>query len=497
MLCPGQVICAPIVKPVFSRIDLACVIIFTIEFAIRISLCWIMPTRLSGTIPIHWDDCEKEQAEQQKRPVQEEPYYSKQETFLRYFFSLSTFIDLASIIPTYLVVYSTERSKSLTYLRVFRMIRLLRVIRLNKQGRLVIDLIQRTLYRSREAIGILLFYLALIVLFFAAIAYAVEEGRYTVNDDYPGGAYLRPNGYGGRAESNFDSVPSAIYYVIVTICTVGYGDMAPTSITGRAAASLVCLLGILFTAMPISIISSNFSIEYKSYLERKRQFDRFMSVRDRRGQQLVKRNLAEASFTRTGHNIMGILRKYKTNRFSFTGTMQAPSEAAVAALSSVSERPTAVTFEDSSLRMDRIYLTQSERVDRRDSKLELAEDNHVQDQSMMMSDTGRELKDVAMDDYDSDRMMRDSGSDSPSLLMHLDADPIDYSMPSHIRSILSMSANTIERLDDEELRILFRELRGSYQRLFDKNLRVKELVKSIEEIADQIYDDGIAAHYPR
>lgn len=103
------------------------------------------------------------------------------------------------------------------------MIRILRTLRMTVQSRMVVDLIHRTLYRSKEAFAILLFYLALIVLFFAGTIYAVERGAYTINESYPNGAYLRPDGYGGRAESNVESIPTAIYYIIVTICTVGYG----------------------------------------------------------------------------------------------------------------------------------------------------------------------------------------------------------------------------------------------------------------------------------
>lgn len=73
--------------------------------------------------------------------------------------------------------------------------------------------------------------------------YALEEGVYTVNEDYPGGHYLRPNGYGGQTLSPFDSIPSSLYYMIVTITTVGYGEfisLMTSLIVSNLLRSLIC-----------------------------------------------------------------------------------------------------------------------------------------------------------------------------------------------------------------------------------------------------------------
>ena len=136
-------------------------------------------------------------------------------------------MDLISILPTYisLAAEGSNASSGLSALRVLRLLRVLRVMRISVRGRMIVDLLTRTMKSSQEAFAILLFYLGLMVIFFASVIYAVEGGTYTVNDEYPGGAYLRPNGVGGTAVTPFDNIPTTIYYMIVTFTTVGYGEL--------------------------------------------------------------------------------------------------------------------------------------------------------------------------------------------------------------------------------------------------------------------------------
>lgn len=145
--------------------------------------------------------------------------------YLRYLFTFFTIVDLISIMPTYisLALKGPNAASGLSALRVLRLLRVLRVMRISVRGRMIVDLLSRTLKSSQEAFAILLFYLGLMVVFFASAIYAVESGTYTINDDYPGGAYLRPNGFGGESQTPFDSIPTTIYYMIVTFTTVGYG----------------------------------------------------------------------------------------------------------------------------------------------------------------------------------------------------------------------------------------------------------------------------------
>lgn len=68
----------------------------------------------------------------------------------------------------------------------------------------------------------------------------------------------------------FRSIPVALWWVFTTSTTVGYGDMAPTSHVGRAVGVLCFYIGIIFLALPIGVLSSNFETAYARYLQRKR-----------------------------------------------------------------------------------------------------------------------------------------------------------------------------------------------------------------------------------
>jgi len=186
--------------------------------------------RLSGTISENWDAEEKERAAAQNRDPLDEPYYPFYEQILRYWLTMFTAIDLLSIIPTYvtLAVGSSEAS-ALEALRVLRLLRVLRVMKISVRGRMIIELLSRTMTASQEAFMILLFYLGLMVIFFASAVYAVEVGDYEVTGEYRNGTYLRPDGFGGKEPTPFDSIPTTIYYMIVTFTTVGYGKKEPSS----------------------------------------------------------------------------------------------------------------------------------------------------------------------------------------------------------------------------------------------------------------------------
>lgn len=98
-------------------------------------------------------------------------------------------------------------------------------MRTDYQQKQQVELLSRTLRESRDAVGILCFYMLLAVILFGAILYTIEEGDYIVNSDYPSGAYLRPDGFGGVEESPFNNIPTAMYFTIITMTTVGYGKM--------------------------------------------------------------------------------------------------------------------------------------------------------------------------------------------------------------------------------------------------------------------------------
>lgn len=87
----------------------------------------------------------------------------------------------------------------------------------------------------KEAVGLLMMLLLIVVLVFSSLLYAVEPAE------------------------NIGSIPKAVYLTVVTVTTVGYGDLTPESVAGTAIASLLTLFSILYTAMPIGIIGNAFT----------------------------------------------------------------------------------------------------------------------------------------------------------------------------------------------------------------------------------------------
>ena len=131
-------------------------------------------------------------------------------------------IDIVSIVPTYINIASSSSDVSLSYVRVLRLLRVFRLMRSNYQKKQV-ELLTKTLKQSKDAVGILLFYLILAIILFGATLFAIEEGEFVVNQEFPLGAYVRPNGLGGYVESPFNNIPTAMYFIIITMTTVGYG----------------------------------------------------------------------------------------------------------------------------------------------------------------------------------------------------------------------------------------------------------------------------------
>ena len=77
-----------------------------------------------------------------------------------------------------------------------------------------------------------------------------------MTDDEVG--YWLTKATGDWERSPFQDIPSACYFALVTMTTVGYGDVAPKSAIGQAFASMFCVFGVVIIALPISVISANF-----------------------------------------------------------------------------------------------------------------------------------------------------------------------------------------------------------------------------------------------
>lgn len=148
-----------------------------------------------------------------------------------YVFSFFGIIDLLSVIPTYLSVLLPGGQ----YLAVIRVLRVVRVFRVFKLVRFLgeASLLSVALRNARYKIAVFLVTVLCIVIVVGSVMYLVEG-----------------------PEGGFTSIPKGVYWAIVTLTTVGYGDIAPTSALGQALAAFVMILGYGIIAVPTGIVTA-------------------------------------------------------------------------------------------------------------------------------------------------------------------------------------------------------------------------------------------------
>lgn len=167
-------------------------IIFTIEYILRLVCC--------------------------RRPV----------AYAKSFFGI---VDLFSILPTYISVFLPS-SHVLAVVRIIRVLRIFRVLKLVKyvgESELLID----ALRSSRRKITVFLFSVITIVIIFGSVMYIVET-----------------------PENGFINIPQSIYWAVVTLTTVGYGDMTPQTHIGKAISMIIMVMGYGIIAVPTGIVTA-------------------------------------------------------------------------------------------------------------------------------------------------------------------------------------------------------------------------------------------------
>eukprot|EP01059_Diplonema_ambulator_P020875 TRINITY_DN3481_c0_g1_i1.p1 TRINITY_DN3481_c0_g1~~TRINITY_DN3481_c0_g1_i1.p1 ORF type:complete len:1080 (+),score=284.58 TRINITY_DN3481_c0_g1_i1:26-3265(+) len=180
-------------------------------------------------------------------------------------FELFNIVDLISILPYYLEILISRDinpciSKThdsvvdLRFIRVIRLARVFRVLKLSRQMSATTVLIH-TFANSKDALMVPFFFLLLGMVVFASLMYLVEQGTYNPEDQL----YYITDSEGHRVVTFFVSIPDALWWAIVTMTTVGYGDMYPRTAAGKALNSIAMMFGVLFFAMPIAIVGSEFT----------------------------------------------------------------------------------------------------------------------------------------------------------------------------------------------------------------------------------------------
>jgi voltage-gated potassium channel len=149
---------------------------------------------------------------------------------LHYAFSFFGLVDLLAIVPTYFSLLMPSSH----YLVVIRIIRLLRIFRVLKLAEYLQEaaILERALVASRRKISVFLLTVLLLVVVIGTLMYVIEGEQH-----------------------GFVDIPTSIYWAIVTLTTVGYGDVAPRTPLGQLLASAVMLLGYGILAVPTGIVT--------------------------------------------------------------------------------------------------------------------------------------------------------------------------------------------------------------------------------------------------
>ena len=189
----------------FNLFEIASVVVFTVEYAARVWSCT------------------------------EDPQYSGPlRGRLRFMASPLTLIDAAAILPFYLVTFAVSGSLDLRALRVLRLVA--RAARLARYSTGIHTLVAAVGGRSQELLTTVGLLGVLLVLASSLIFFAENNAQ----------------------PDKFSSIPHAMWWSIITLTTVGYGDVAPVTTAGRLIAGLIAVLGIALFALPAGILGSSF-----------------------------------------------------------------------------------------------------------------------------------------------------------------------------------------------------------------------------------------------
>lgn len=188
---------------IFKQLDWVFTIIFTAEFFLRI---YVAPKRFS------------------------------------YIFSFWGIIDFLSILPTYLSILFIGYHYLIIVriLRLLRVFRILRLARFTSEGQVLLFALKRSAYK----IGVFIAFVFTLVVVLGTVMYVVEDGN-------PG----------------FSSIPSSIYWGIVTITTVGFGDIVPHTVLGKIISSIIMLSGYAIIAVPTGIVTVELSKNSKTQMD--------------------------------------------------------------------------------------------------------------------------------------------------------------------------------------------------------------------------------------
>jgi len=157
---------------------------------------------------------------------------------LSYATSFFGVVDLLAVVPTYLSIFfpGSQYFMVIRILRVLRIFRVLKLVQYLGEARLLLQ----ALRASRRKITVFVFVVLTLVVVFGSLMYIIED-----------------------SQSGFTSIPQSIYWAIVTLTTVGYGDISPQTGLGQTLAALIMIIGYAIIAVPTGIVTAELAQVYK------------------------------------------------------------------------------------------------------------------------------------------------------------------------------------------------------------------------------------------
>lgn len=186
------------------------------------------------------------------------------QVYKKHIFSANSIIDLVAILPFFIPFISDI---DLRHLRIFRLIRLMRVFKLTKYSQSLI-LIGKIISEKKQEL------LATFLLFFSVLVIASSLMFYIEHDVQP---------------SVFPNILQSFWWGIITLTTIGYGDMIPMTAAGKVLGGLIAMMGVLIIAIPTAIISSSFVQKMEESKDKKRMAE----IRNRLREAFYKKYIPE------------------------------------------------------------------------------------------------------------------------------------------------------------------------------------------------------------
>lgn len=166
-------------------------------------------------------------------------------------------LDLLAILPYYIEVAQNEDTTILfrfSILRTFRLLRVFRAFKHQNQMLLTIEVMYVAVRRSKDALWALTFFIILVLVLFSTLIYFAERGTW----DPSLAAFIDADG----DPSAFDSIPRTAWFSLVTMSTVGYGEVVPKSFLGKLLTIPLLMFGLLLIALPSFVLGRNFAIVF-------------------------------------------------------------------------------------------------------------------------------------------------------------------------------------------------------------------------------------------